>query len=151
LARITAAIENAQVRNIEGTLNPTRSARSSNSSRRSTAKPLRRDKYNPEIEGVIESYELAFRMQSQMPAVMDLSKETDATKKLYGITGGGSDDMGRKCLLARKLVESGVRFVEICHGNWDHHFNLTSTLERNARDVDTPSPGCSRTSSSAGC
>jgi hypothetical protein len=135
------SIENAQVRNIEGTLNPTAQRAELELIQTLNREALRRDKYNPEIEGVIESYELAFRMQSQMPAVMDLSKETDATKKLYGITGGGSDDMGRKCLLARKLVESGVRFVEICHGNWDHHFNLTSTLERNARDVDTPIAG----------
>src|SRR6185295_16023753 len=95
---------------------------------------LARDHFNPEVEGVIESYELAFKMQSQMPQVMDISKETEATKKLYGIGqsssggggrfgggggfGGGADDFGHKCLLARRCIEAGVRFVEVAHGNW---------------------------------
>ncbi len=114
---------------------------------------LARDRFNPEVEGVIESYELAFKMQSQMPQVMDLSKETEATKKLYGIGdtggggggfgpgGGGTDDFGRKCLLARRYIEAGVRFVEVSHGNWDQHFNLTNALAANARAVDLPIAG----------
>jgi uncharacterized protein (DUF1501 family) len=102
---------------------------------------LRRDGYNPAIEGVIESYELAFRMQSQMPAVMDLSKETEATRKLYGIDAGATDDFGRKCLLARRFVEAGVRFVEISHGNWDQHFNLAAALAGNCQAVDQPIAG----------
>jgi uncharacterized protein (DUF1501 family) len=135
------SVANAQVRNIEGTLSPAAQRAELELIQAFNREALRRDQYNPEVEGVIESYELAFKMQSQMPAVMDLSKESEATKKLYGIIGGASDDMGRKCLLARKLVESGVRFVELCHGNWDQHFNLSSSLERNAREVDTPIAG----------
>ncbi len=133
-------IASANVRNIEGTLAPGAQRAELELIQTLNREALRRDKYNPEIEGVIESYELAFKMQSQMPAAMDLSKETDATKKLYGI-GGASDDMGRKCLLARKFIESGVRFVEVTHGNWDQHFNLTTAIERNAREVDTPIAG----------
>lgn len=102
---------------------------------------LQKDKVNPDVEGVIESYELAFRMQSQMPQVMDVSKESEATKKLYGIGNAATEDFGRKCLLARRFVEAGVRFVEIAHGNWDQHFNLTTALENNCRSVDEPIAG----------
>ena len=135
------SVNGAQVRNIESTLNPTAQRAELELIQTLNREALRRDKYNPEIEGVIESYELAFKMQSQMPAAMDITKETEATKKLYGIGGGATDDMGRKCLLARKFIESGVRFVEVTHGNWDHHFNLTTTLGRNANEVDTPISG----------
>ncbi len=135
------SVANAQVRNIEGTLGPVAQRAELELIQTLNREALRRDKYNPVVEGVIESYELAFKMQSQMPAVMDISKETEATKQLYGINGGATDDMGRKCLLARKFIESGVRFVEICHGTWDHHFNLSSTLESNARAVDTSIAG----------
>ena len=102
---------------------------------------LRLDPRNAQIEGVIQSYELAFRMQSQMPAVMDLTKETAATQQLYGIGDRATEDFGRKCLLARRMVEAGVRFVEICHGNWDHHFNLSTTLRNSCTSVDKPIAG----------
>ncbi len=91
---------------------------------------------SPEIEGVIESYELAFRMQAEVPNVMDLSKENAATLDLYGIGGGATDTFGKQCLMARKFVEAGVRFIEITHGNWDHHFNLSTALENNCGQVD---------------
>ncbi|MBL9132723.1 MAG: DUF1501 domain-containing protein [Verrucomicrobiaceae bacterium] len=94
-----------------------------------------------EVEGVIESYELAFRMQAEVPKVLDLSKETEATKALYGIGDGESDTFGKQCLMARKLVEGGVRFIEITHGNWDQHFNLKASLERNCNQVDKPVAG----------
>jgi hypothetical protein len=91
---------------------------------------------SPEIEGVIQSYELAFRMQAEVPNVMDLSKEKAATLKLYGIDEQPTDTFGKQCLMARKFVEAGVRFVEITHGNWDHHFNLSTALENNCAQVD---------------
>ena len=113
---------------------------------------------------MIESYELAFRMQNEMPRVMDLSGESEATKKLYGIAdapsgdgrgqgaaNGSTDDFGRKCLLARRLVEAGVRFVEISHGDWDQHFNLTHRArQQTAARSTSRSPACSPISSSAG-
>ncbi|MBI3876788.1 MAG: DUF1501 domain-containing protein [Verrucomicrobia bacterium] len=102
---------------------------------------LARDPHNAAVDGVIESYELAFRMQSQVPGVMDLNKETDATKKLYGIGTNTTDDFGRKCLLARRFIEAGVRFVELCHGNWDQHFGLTQALAANCRSIDQPIAG----------
>ncbi|MFM8324991.1 MAG: DUF1501 domain-containing protein, partial [Pirellulaceae bacterium] len=78
----------------------------------------------PEVEGVIESYELAFRMQSDMPKVLDLGQETETTLARYGADQGPTSAFGRKCLLARRLLEEGVRFVEISHGNWDQHQQL---------------------------
>jgi hypothetical protein len=96
---------------------------------------------SPEVEGVIESYELAFRMQAEVPKVLDLAKENAATKSLYGIDGGETDAFGKQCLMARKLVEAGVRFVEITHGNWDQHFNLKAALERNTSQIDKPIAG----------
>ncbi|MFN7564120.1 MAG: DUF1501 domain-containing protein [Prosthecobacter sp.] len=94
-----------------------------------------------EVEGVIESYELAFRMQAEVPKVLDLSKETEATKSLYGIGDDETDTFGKQCLMARKLVEAGVRFIELTHGNWDQHFNLKATLQRNCNQVDKPVAG----------
>ncbi len=96
---------------------------------------------SPEVEGVIESYELAFRMQAEVPKVLDLSKESAATKALYGIGDGDTDMFGKQCLMARKLVEAGVRFVEVTHGNWDQHFNLKAQLERNTSQTDKPIAG----------
>jgi len=91
-----------------------------------------------EVEGVIESYELAFRMQGEVPKVMDMSKESTATKQLYGIGETGTDTFGKQCLLARKFVEAGVRFVEISSGNWDQHRNLKADLGRNCNGIDKP-------------
>ena len=96
---------------------------------------------SPEVEGVIESYELAFRMQAEVPKVMDLSKETAATKALYGIDDQDTDTFGKQCLMARKFVEAGVRFIEITNGNWDQHTNLKASLERNTAAIDKPIAG----------
>ena len=102
---------------------------------------LQRDQFNPAVEGVIESYELAFRMQKEMPQVMDLSRETEATKTLYGLDNEATADFGNKCLLARRMVEAGVRFVEVSHGDWDQQFNLSKTLGANCASVDQPIAG----------
>ncbi len=92
---------------------------------------------NPEVEGVIESYELAFRMQSTVPQIMDISGESKATLDLYGIgDGSGSDRFATQCLLARKFAEAGVRFIEVGHGGWDQHNSLKAKLTANALDID---------------
>jgi hypothetical protein len=97
---------------------------------------------NQQIEGLIESYELGFRMQSAVPDVVDLAKETDATRELYGIGPGlPTDAFGRQCLLARRFAEAGVRFIEVSHGGWDHHAQLTDKLTRNCRATDRPIAG----------
>lgn len=102
---------------------------------------LKREGASDEIEGVIESYELAFRMQGEVPKVLDLSKETAATKALYGIDDNATDNFGKQCLMARKLVEAGVRFVEVSFGNWDQHRNLKADMERNCGAIDKPIDG----------
>lgn len=94
--------------------------------------------HNAELEAAIESYELAFRMQAEVPRLLDLNAEPEATRKLYGLDEPETDTFGRQCLMARKLVQAGVRFVEITHGNWDQHFNLKAQLERNCRQIDQP-------------
>jgi hypothetical protein len=102
---------------------------------------LKRDKVQPDVEGVIESYELAFRMQSAMPELMDLSRESQQTLDLYGIGDGATDSFGRQCLLARRFSESGVRFVEITHGNWDTHFGMSTQLPNLCEQIDKPIAG----------
>ena len=102
------------------------------------AERLKADEVNPAVEGVIESFELAFRMQSEVPALMDLSKEPAALRESYGIGNRATDNFGRQCLLARRLAEAGVRFIELNAGNWDHHRNLRTTLERSCASTDQP-------------
>ncbi len=93
---------------------------------------------NAEVEGVIQSYELAFRMQTEVPRVMDLTTESKATLEMYGIGRGQSDNFGRQCLMARRLAEAGVRHIEVCHGGWDQHQNLKSALTKNCGATDQP-------------
>ena len=68
------------------------------------------------IEGLIESHELTFRMQDALSSVLDIESESDTVKKLYGIGETTTDDFGRQCLMARRMLEAGVRFVEVNHG-----------------------------------
>jgi hypothetical protein len=102
---------------------------------------LERDPHNPGVEGAIESFELAFRMQKDLPTLMDLAGETAVTKALYGVGETGTDNFGRQCLLARRCVEAGVRFVEVCSPQWDHHRNLKTDLPKNCQSVDKPIAG----------
>ncbi len=94
------------------------------------------------LEARIASFELAFRMQTEAPGVMDLSGESPETLKLYGIGEKATDNFGRQCLLARRFAESGVRFVQCTHSyKWDQHENLKGGHEQNAREVDLPIAG----------
>lgn len=102
---------------------------------------LRREQEHPGVEGVIESYELAFRMQDALPSVMDISEETENTLEMYGADGGPAEEFGKQCLLARKFVEAGVRFVEVTHGGWDQHTNLTAQHQARADACDKPIAG----------
>jgi hypothetical protein len=96
---------------------------------------------NADIEGVIQSYELGFKMQTELPRVLDTARESPETLKRYGIGEGVSDAFGKQCLMARRLSEAGVRFVEVGHGGWDHHNNLKSRLSANAAQTDKPIAG----------
>ncbi len=94
------------------------------------------------IDGVIESYELAFRMQSAVPHLTDLKGESKETLKLYGIDQKPTDDFGRQCLLARRFAEAGVRFIQVSHSfKWDQHGNLKEGHDKNSKEVDKPIAG----------
>lgn len=93
------------------------------------------------MEGMIQNMELAFRMQTTTPQLVDLSKESKETMELYGIDGKESDKNGRACLLARKLSESGVRFVQVTMDGWDHHGDIRGNLPRLCQQTDQPVAG----------
>lgn len=97
------------------------------------------------LEARINSFELAFRMQTAIPKVEDLSDETEATKQLYGIDDPATANFGRMCLLARRFSEQGVRFIQVTHSDskvqWDQHGDLKNGHEKNAREVDKPIAG----------
>ena len=97
------------------------------------------------LEGRINSFELAFRMQRAMPEAEDISKETEATKKIYGLDDPITAPFGRQCLMARRFAERGVRFVQVTHSDsmvqWDQHGNLRKGHSKNAREVDKPIAG----------
>jgi hypothetical protein len=99
---------------------------------------------DPVLSARIKSFETAFGMQAEMPSALDVSKESDATLALYGLKRGQTDGFGWQCLVARRLVERGVRFVELIHtgssGNWDSHGNMADH-GRLAGQVDQPIAG----------
>ena len=96
---------------------------------------------DPQLEARIKSYELAFRMQHEAPDTMDLTGETDATRKLYGIDDPKTKTFGERCLLARRLAERGVRYIQVSHGYWDQHNKLESKHAELALACDTPIAG----------
>jgi hypothetical protein len=99
------------------------------------------------LEGRIASYEMAARMQVSAPEVLDLSQETAATKKLYGLEQPVTEDFGKRCLLARRMIERGVRFVQVWSGpggatqNWDNHTSIQKELPPMALSTDQPMAG----------
>ncbi len=94
------------------------------------------------LEGRIESFELAYRMQATAPAVMDLSGESAATQQLYGIDEAKTENFGRQCLLARRFAQAGVRFIQCTHSyKWDQHGDLRNGHTSNAAEVDKPIAG----------
>jgi uncharacterized protein (DUF1501 family) len=101
---------------------------------------------NDALEGAIANYELAFRMQTSVPELADVSRETAATHRLYGLDDPQTEVFGRQCLLARRLIERGVRFVELLCQNlgfdrWDQHANLKEGHAKNALATDRPIAG----------
>jgi hypothetical protein len=97
---------------------------------------------DPQLEARIGSFELAFRMQATVPGLMDISDESESTRRLYGIGEEATDNFGRQCLLARRFAEAGVRFIQCTHSyKWDQHGNLKAGHGRNALEVDKPIAG----------
>jgi hypothetical protein len=94
------------------------------------------------LEGRIDSFELAFRMQATAPKLQDISDESPAMLKLYGLDDPVTKNFGRQCLMARRFAESGVRFVQVSHSyKWDQHGNLRADHAKNALEVDKPIAG----------
>ncbi len=110
------------------------------------AEQLKQNPGDSELEAIIASYELGWRMQANAPEVLDLSHESPETRALYGIGESSTDNFGRQCLLARKFCEAGVRFVQVTYGDntanpaWDQHSNLPKHADH-ARAVDKPIAG----------
>lgn len=93
---------------------------------------------DPEIETRINSFELAFRMQDKVPELMDISRESERVLQSYGPEVKEPGSFARHCLLARRLVERGVRFVQLFHRGWDHHTELVGRIRREAQLTDQP-------------
>ena len=110
------------------------------------AEQLKRTPGDSEAEAVIQSFELGWKMQRNAPDILDLSKETAETQKLYGIGSKETDTFGRQCLMARRMCEAGVRYVQVTYGDnganpaWDQHSNLPKHADH-ARAVDAPIAG----------
>ncbi|HVR76482.1 MAG TPA: DUF1501 domain-containing protein [Planctomycetota bacterium] len=94
---------------------------------------------DPEIATRIAQYEMAFRMQASVPALTDLSTEPERVREMYGPDVGRRGSYASNCLLARRLIENGVRFVQILHAGWDQHQNLPTQLKIQCQDTDQPS------------
>jgi len=99
---------------------------------------LARHPHHTEVAARMEAYELAFRMQTEVPRVIDLSQEDQKMLDLYGIGQPATDSFGRRCLLARKLVQSGVRFVQLFEGGWDSHDYLERAHTQRIKAIDRP-------------
>ncbi len=103
---------------------------------------------SPVLESRINSFELAFRMQTSMPEIQDIGGETEATRKLYGLDNATTKNFGRQCLMARRFAERGVRYVQVSHSDskvqWDQHGNLRKGHTEKASEVDKPIAGLLR-------
>ena len=91
-----------------------------------------------QLNGLLNSYELAFRMQTALPDLLDVSRESQSTREAYGVGRQPTDDFGRQCLAARRMSEAGVRFIELTHTTWDHHSGQAELLPQRCREVDQP-------------
>ena len=106
---------------------------------------------DPEIDTRITQYEMAYKMQASVPDLIDFTKESPETLDMYGPDVKRQGSFAYNCLMARRLVERGVRFVQFFHAGWDHHNNLSTQFKIQCHDTDHPAPRWSRISSSAAC
>ncbi len=99
------------------------------------------DPHDPALAGLIESYEMAFKMQTSVPRALDLADEPSRVRELYGLDDSATESFGTQCLMARRLAEKGVRFIQLTSQGWDQHNNLREAHGRNARSIDKPIAG----------
>ena len=136
----------ATIRNLSGALSPKDQEARFDLLRQLHAEQLKQRPGDAELEAVANSFELAWRMQHNAPDALDLSKESAETLKLYGVNEKATDTFGRQCLMARRLCEAGVRFVQVTYGDnsanpaWDQHSNLPKHGDH-AKAVDRPIAG----------
>jgi hypothetical protein len=136
----------ARIRNLDKRLTSSEQRRQLDLLQALNAEQMKRTPGDAELEAVAGSFDLAFRMQAQVPGLFDLARESQATRALYGIGEKATDNFGRQCLLARRLVEAGVRYVQVNYGDntanpaWDQHSNLPKHADH-ARATDKPVAG----------
>jgi hypothetical protein len=146
LGKAGAPASEATIRNLTTSLSPTTSQAQFELLRELHAEQLKQNPGDAELEAVASSYELAWRMQKYAPDVLDISKETKETQQLYGIGEKATDSYGKQCLMARRLAEAGVRFIQVTYGDatanpaWDQHSNLPKHGDH-ALAVDKPIAG----------
>ncbi|MGI9455223.1 MAG: DUF1501 domain-containing protein [Aeoliella sp.] len=140
-------VKDAMIRNLKNSnLPPDEQHRQLEFLRRLNAEQLQSSTGDSDAEAVINSFELAWRMQNEAPGILDLSQETKQTEAMYGIGEAATDDYGRQCLMARRMCEAGVRFIQVTYGDnsanpaWDQHSDLPKH-EHHARAVDKPIAG----------
>lgn len=147
LGKAGAPASQATIRNLANPrLSPAEQQRAFGLIRDLNAEQLKRTPGDSELEAIVTSYELAWRMQNNAPGVLDLAGESKETLDLYGIGSPATDNFGRQCLMARRFCEAGVRFIQVTYGDstanpaWDQHSNLPKHADH-ARAVDRPVAG----------
>ncbi len=146
VGRAGGPARDAAIRNLAPGLPPDVTQEHFDLLRKVNAEQLKQRPGDAELEAVAASYELAWRMQKNAPDVMDISKETTETQKLYGIGEKATDNFGKQCLMARRLSEAGVRYIQVTYGDnsanpaWDQHSNMPKHADH-ARAVDRPIAG----------
>ncbi|MCZ2342558.1 MAG: DUF1501 domain-containing protein [Bacteroidales bacterium] len=146
LGRAGGPASAARIQNLHGPLTPEQQRSRFDLLRELHQEQLRSRPGDRELEAIAESYELAWRMQANAPETLDLSRETPETQSLYGIGEKATDNFGKQCLLARRLSEAGVRYIQVTYGDssanpaWDQHSNMPKHGDH-ARAVDKPISG----------
>ncbi|MEE3180161.1 MAG: DUF1501 domain-containing protein, partial [Verrucomicrobiota bacterium] len=133
--------------NPQESITPERQRRVLEAIRRFNGEHLARRDFDDELNARVRSYELAFRMQSAAPGLVDISRESEATRRLYGIDEKHTREFGTRCLLARRMIESGVRFVQLYSGNttgWDAHKDVLKNHNHYCGATDKPVAGLLR-------
>lgn len=142
LGKANSPAEQVTIRNLKPSLSRLRQRRQLDLLRALNQEQLNETGQDSALEARIESFELAFRMQVEAPELLDIATESQATRRLYGLDEPVTSHFARQCILARRFVENGVRFVQCTHSyKWDQHSQLRARLPRNAAEVDQPIAG----------